>query len=78
MALKVLKFVTLLYLNSYQLYAKTRVGEWMHQKDLQKFREQYPDGHSKVTATELGGNCIHFISMYSMECFTVIIPVALL
>ncbi|PIK44805.1 putative hydrolase PNKD [Apostichopus japonicus] len=36
------------------LYARTRVGEWMHQKDLQKFREQYPEWTSKVTATELG------------------------
>lgn len=35
-------------------YARTRVGEWMHQKDLQKFREQFPDGHSKVTAADLG------------------------
>ncbi|XP_038045052.1 probable hydrolase PNKD [Patiria miniata] len=44
-----------LFALGYQLYSKTSVGHHLHQKDLRKARQQYPDGHSVVEVTELNG-----------------------
>ncbi|XP_022082226.1 probable hydrolase PNKD isoform X2 [Acanthaster planci] len=41
--------------SGYQLYSKTSVGHHLHQKDLRKARQQFPEGHSVVEVTDLNG-----------------------
>ncbi|XP_036370401.1 probable hydrolase PNKD [Octopus sinensis] len=45
----------LLYLSRYFLYTKTRIGYFYHRREITKYAQEHPDGHSKCHATEFMG-----------------------
>ncbi|CAI9741681.1 Hypothetical predicted protein [Octopus vulgaris] len=40
----------------YFLYTKTRIGYFYHRREITKYAQEHPDGHSKCHATEFMGH----------------------
>lgn len=51
---KMFKAGSPLFAIGYFAYTKTRVGSYLHQKDIREAKAKYPDGHSVVEPTEFG------------------------